>query len=132
MCSYLTIHDPLILHSLPPQPQLFKKYGIDTEIIGAGCTHAAYNKNDAYNTSLSREIEIFQDFLLLECTDTAYPIFESKFETALTHNEKTLRDHLEKFLKETPAEAMEAAAWLTPTPVHIATLTLTNPNPGPE
>ena len=40
----------------------------------------------------------YLDYLLLECTDTAYPIVEDKFETALSHHERVMRDHMDKFL----------------------------------
>ena len=77
---------------------IFGEYGIATETAGAGYWFEPYDVNNPYNTNASREIEIFYDYLLLECTDTAYPIFEDKFETALSHHERVLRDHMDKFL----------------------------------
>merc|ERR1712086_730031 len=89
----------------------FDKYGIVTETAGADLGFEPYDVNNPYNTNASREIEVFYDYLLLECTDTAYPIFEDKFETALSHHERVLRDHMDKFLTGTPALAMKAPAW---------------------
>merc|ERR1712166_1603755 len=89
----------------------FGEYGIATETAGAGYLFEPYDVNNPYNTNASREIEVFYDYLLLECTDTAYPIFQDKFETALSHHERVLRDHMDKFLTATPALAMKAPAW---------------------
>merc|ERR1712166_50939 len=89
----------------------FGEYGIATETAGAGYLFEPYDVNNPYNTNASREIEVFYDYLLLECTDTAYPIFEDKFETALSYHERVLRDHMDKFLTDTPAHAMKAPAW---------------------
>jgi len=70
-----------------------------------------YSKDAPHRTNASRETEIFYDYLLLQASDTAYPIFEDKFESALSHNEKTLRDHLDKYLTQLPDEARQAPAW---------------------
>ena len=64
----------------------FGAYGIVTETAGAGLWFEPYDADNRHKTNVSREIEIFYDYLLLECTDAAYPIFEDKFETALSHH----------------------------------------------
>merc|ERR1712086_316982 len=103
-----------IINVANPQQEIvdkFDKYGIVTETAGADLSFEPYDADNMYNTNAPREMEVFYDYLLLQCTDTAYPIFEDKFETALTHNEKVLRDHLDKYLVLTPVTAMKAPAW---------------------
>ena len=89
----------------------FKTFGIDTTAIAEDLEWNQYNAQDKFVTNPAREMEVFMDYLLLECTDTAYPIFCSKFETALTHNEKALRNHLMNFLNTLPQEVVTAPAW---------------------
>ena len=95
----------------PEIKKQFQDYGIGTVAIGESLGWNKYDKSDPSNTNPAREMEIFMDYLLLKCTDTAYPIFSSKFESALTHSEKSLRNHLRQFLNELPHEVTKAPAW---------------------
>ena len=89
----------------------YAEYGIATESIAADIEWCGYNEEIRDNTNPSREIEIWYDYMAMRATDTIYPIFDKKFETALSPEDKVLRDHLRKMLSQTPQEAMSAHAW---------------------
>ena len=90
----------------------FKEYGIGTVVIAGELEgFAQYDKDKPNNTNPAREMEVFMDYMLLQSTDTAYPIFEPKFASALNHSEKSLRNHLREFLNTLPREVTSAPAW---------------------
>ena len=89
----------------------FAKYGIKTESIAADVKWNPYDASNRHNTNPSREIEIWYDYMAMRATDTAYPIFNKNFDTALKQEDIELRDHLQLMLENAPREAMAAHAW---------------------
>jgi hypothetical protein len=89
----------------------FAKYGIKTESIAADVKWNPYDASNRHNTNPSREIEIWYDYMAMRATDTAYPIFNKNFDTALKREDIELRDHLSLMLENAPREAMAAHAW---------------------
>ncbi len=58
-----------------------------------------------------RQLEIFLDYLLSCSTSNAEHLLDPAYGGVLTPEEAALRDHLQRFVEETPPRAQEASAW---------------------